>query len=325
MKSIRAKKIAIVGKYMKTVSSLPESLMSVLAETKGLELTSDVQTADVVLTFDCDKETAKKIRTLKAGVRKVLVVSEPKVVWPFGSKAEVHQLFDEVAWIGRPPNGLRTVFPFPHSLVVNEELICRERRSDSTIPIVNANKFSAIDGELYSLRRMTAARISGVGLYGVGWQRPLLGQVREIIYCLSQALVHKQSLSRTWLHSALSARASRDKAVPDKAEFLAKFSRCIVIENSLEALSEKLLDALIAGTYPIYVGPAPRDYGLPDFLCIHAEPNVASIEDALLRSQEVDLGLWRIEVLNWLNASEIVISWLDANVYRQVLLWAAKL
>jgi len=261
---------------------------------------------------------------LKEDVRKVLVVCEPKVVWPMGSNARVVSLFDEVAWLGRPPRDGIVVFPWPQTLDIKPELFFRVEREDSEIPILNANKISAIHGELYSLRRIAASLLPEVDLHGLGWNWSSLEQGKRVLHALGQALSNKQSLSPSWLRLVLSLRAKQDKEVRDKSDFFAGYERCLVIENSLEFLSEKLFDALAAGTYPIFVGPSIEDFGLPNWLCAEADPNLASIEEAMRASKIVNLEAWRQEVFNWLTSSDVNRSWLDVNVYRSVLSWATQ-
>ena len=318
------KAVALAGKYMSDVLSWPKGLKQAVSESPHVDLVRDMHIADVVIVFDCDRRTEVALRSLKDDVRKVLVVCEPNVVWPMGSNARVVSLFDDVAWMGRPPREGMGVFNWPQRLDIEPELFFKAERRDSEIPILNANKISAVRGELYSLRRIAASLLPEVSLHGVDWNWSYPKQGKRVIHALGQALSNRQALSSSWLRYVLSLRATQDKSVQNKSEFLAGYSRCLVIENSVEFLSEKLFDALAAGTYPIFVGPTIENFGLPNWLCSEADPNIASIEEAIRASKMVDLEAWRQDAFNWLTSSDVDRSWLDANVYLRILNWAAQ-
>jgi hypothetical protein len=64
----------------------------------------------------------------------------------------------------------------------------------------------------------------------------------------------------------------------NKIETLSDYRYSLVIENSLEYISEKLVDAILAGTVPIYVGPDLELCGFPVGIAITCKPEVDDIE-----------------------------------------------
>jgi hypothetical protein len=63
-----------------------------------------------------------------------------------------------------------------------------------------------------------------------------------------------------------------------------------VIENSADYLSEKLIDAVISGTIPIYVGPNLNTFGLPAELAYQVNGDLSSIREAcwqLMESRDI--------------------------------------
>ena len=328
--------VAIIGMYIRDTSDLSKAFRDAL-ETSNLRLESDVRHAEIVLAFDCDRNISKKMQSLEGNVKKILIVSEPRVVWPFGNSPATLDLFDAVAWMGRPPMDGKVVFPIPQYLNLSAELFWNENRNTATLPMVNSNKFSAVSGELYSLRRLAAAQIPGVELFGIDWNWKLPGQIKRIVYPFGQALLARENLSRSWLNSAFTARAESDVSIGDKFRdesvvaienkniFLSKFARSLVVENSQEYMSEKLFDALLAGTYPIYVGPRLEDYGLPGWLCSSAEPDPNSIQRVIHATRDIDLKVWRERVFGWITSSEVQRTWSAVNVYNSLLAWAGSL
>ena len=69
--------------------------------------------------------------------------------------------------------------------------------------------------------------------------------------------------------------------VEDKIATLSGYKYSLVVENSNEYLSEKLVDVLLAGTFPLYVGPDLESFGLPSDVAITAKPTVEAISMAI--------------------------------------------
>jgi hypothetical protein len=67
------------------------------------------------------------------------------------------------------------------------------------------------------------------------------------------------------------------RQVDDKQEFLAQIKIAIVIENSLDYVSEKLFDCLRSGTVPLYIGPNLEDFGIPRTVTLETLPDLGSI------------------------------------------------
>jgi hypothetical protein len=91
-----------------------------------------------------------------------------------------------------------------------------------------------------------------------------------------------------------------------------------VIENSGEYMSEKLFDSLFAGTFPIYVGPNPVDFGIPEFVAIHSNPDIDSIMNAIELARTIDLASWRASVLDWLKSDGVEQAWSGPFVTSQI-------
>jgi hypothetical protein len=100
---------------------------------------------------------------------------------------------------------------------------------------------------------------------------------------------------------------------------LASYKYSLVIENSIEYMSEKLFDSLFAGTFPIYVGPNPVDFGIPEFVAIHAKPDADSIMKAIEQGRKVDLNVWRASVLDWLKSEGVEQAWSWPFVVQQII------
>jgi hypothetical protein len=70
-------------------------------------------------------------------------------------------------------------------------------------------------------------------------------------------------------------------SIAEKADALSLAPVSIVIENSADYVSEKLIDVVRCGRVPIYVGPDLRSFGFPKDIAVQSEPNAVAILDVL--------------------------------------------
>jgi hypothetical protein len=98
-----------------------------------------------------------------------------------------------------------------------------------------------------------------------------------------------------------------------KLETLSNYRYSIVIENSAEFMSEKLIDCLLAGTIPVYVGPSTHPFGIPQHLIFTAEPNLESINKALLKAEESNWEAWRAAASDWVFSFSSRETWAARN------------
>ena len=146
------------------------------------------------------------------------------------------------------------------------------------ICFIQANRWSFISGEQYSLRRKVLRQINHhVDIFGSKWNLGILKDSKNAVKSLRSI-----SSGATFSFNSLSNIGERfdnyfGNAV-NKIETLSDYRYSLVIENSLEYISEKLVDAILAGTVPIYVGPDLELCGFPVGIAITCKPEVDEIE-----------------------------------------------
>jgi hypothetical protein len=178
--------------------------------------------------------------------------------------------------------------------------------------VVNSNQLSLVDGELYSLRRECIHKIKQIELYGNGWN---IGILRKLVIALYQSWrIFRLGLRPHFRSMKLFFKKPKSYGgvLNDKLGEMAKFKYALVIENSMQHLTEKLFDAFFAKCIPIYVGPKVADFGIPSDLVIQAEPTLVGVRNAMKRATEVDPTLWSTSVDLWLNQKETRKEW-EAN------------
>jgi hypothetical protein len=127
--------------------------------------------------------------------------------------------------------------------------------------IIQGNKFSARNGELYSLRRKVISSNSDqIDLYGTDWNRGYLFDILQWIRSASKSTPSQIKLNTLSLMG--NKYANYFGSIKEKDKVLSKYKIAVVIENSADFVSEKLFDAARNGCIPIYCGPRLNEFGI---------------------------------------------------------------
>jgi hypothetical protein len=137
------------------------------------------------------------------------------------------------------------------------------------IGIINENKSSAVKGNLYTLRGNAIRALSKAGFKtdvgGVSWDNSLfwhiMNSIRSVAYAISQGCLPHWSAFRSPLREGPNLRLHGR------------------VDSQIEAtyVSEKILNAIMAHSIPIYVGPKLESIGLPGELALQTDPNPSAI------------------------------------------------
>jgi hypothetical protein len=223
---------------------------------------------------------------------RILVIWEPSIV---DERIRSSRILREYGHVFVPSenwnvNSSLTRFKWPQS-VTNfiEPDFAQWLNRENTPVIIQANKYSIHIEEKYSLRRQVLKSLEKAGhvvaLYGSDWNRGIVFNLRSWISSMRHVFLRNWHLS-TLKSLILNYPGYRGVAL-NKQQVNAQFRCSIVIENSLDYMSEKLFDAVSSGSYVFYVGPNLSDFGLGDFPLQKLRPNANEIT----RAVEQFLGL----------------------------------
>ena len=275
----------------------------------------------VYVFLDFDNDPSEKLPKNDVRAPAVLVRQEPSVVRPQNYRADYLKHMSLVIDVGRSPFASKSRINWPQRWTL-EHLDSPNVSSSERIDrfaIINANKMSFVKGELYSLRRIAAQKSSDIDVWGFDWDMPWFRRAtkafEELLIPLKHGFWIKPTAIKGWFKTPLSFMGTSK----DKLSTLASYKYALVIENSIEYMSEKLFDSLFAGTFPIYVGPNPVDFEIPEFVAIHAKPDIDSIMKAIEQARTIDLDAWRASVLAWLNSDGIEQAWSGPFVTQQII------
>ena len=256
----------------------PLKWLSSIAKREGHETCSALEEApDLLICVDYQSKFKSLLQDAAArGVPRILIKQEPPVVYPLHGIDNPHGLFSMVITRGYSSNV--PIFNSYQDWDVSY-LRCPDRLN--RVVAITADKWSSIPGELYSLRRLAYSKDERVDLFGYGWGDSnwvrMIRIAKEILISISSGVVP----SVTNLNLALARPLNYLGSVENKLALLSRYKVSLVIENEGTRVSEKLVDCILAGTIPVYVGTPFAPFGVPDHLVIHSEPNLSSIQRSL--------------------------------------------
>ncbi len=216
---------------------------------------------------------------------KSIVLLEPEAIHPMAHSNRILQNFNCI--ISTSPNWKLSddQINCKYPLVVDSQEFPKISERAISTAMIQANKYSCIKGEQYSLRRnLIKNAIKGkldIVLAGPGWDKKRMKLIKEI------SKYFARTLSQIELNSIINPFKYLIfepffwiGPVDEKISFLKNVKKNIVIENSSDYVSEKLIDSFRSGSIPFYVGPNLLDFGFPPNLVVECKPYV---EDIILK------------------------------------------
>jgi hypothetical protein len=282
----------------------------------AVSLDSDVDALICVDYVASEKSILLDARGLKIPV--ILVKQEPIVVFPVHRFANPGNLFDWVITKGQfdgvEMHNYGNVWP--KSISFN---------TDARLPkfvAITANKWSAVDGQLYDLRREVYSSDSRVDLFGRGWDKSRfntgLTALKEIIVAASSGVF--PAFPDVRLMNLRPKNYCGE--ISEKFEVMNKYDFSLVIENCGFYTSEKLMDSLLAGNLVVYVGANIAPQNIPNNFVIQADPNLKSVSDAMDLLAKRDAKTIRLELLDWLKQDSTEKKWsanhVNATILRRI-------
>lgn len=272
---------------------------------------------DALLCIDWLSESRKfVIQARRLGVKTVLVSNEPSSVIPEHDRRKIRELFDQVIEVGRP-HSHPTIF-WPQTWPDWKPLDQSPPRQARAV-MVQAAKYSFVEGQLYSLRAQFVSSDSRVDLYGFGWTASLIRTTGRLFVDLYRAIRGRASINLDCISSAFLRPLSYRGSTPDKLKTMSNFKVAVVIENSRDVMTEKLFNAFFAGCIPVYVGPALENFDIPANLYIRADANVGSVSSAVTQALELNYTEWEGRIQKFLGDKKIQNEWKEPTVVSRIL------
>lgn len=200
-------------------------------------------------------------------------------------------------------------------------------RRAKRIAVINENKFSFVRRNNYGTRRRLMREIAGLGthvvLAGRGWDGSVWWrvnrQIRAFAHCiLSGSIPRFKNFSVRSM--AKFSNVSLVGRVESELDFISQSRFNLVIENDPDYLSEKLFNAVMGGSVPIYIGPALSLFDIPNNVAIQVPPDVSGITLLKILQEKSDIQLDEI-VSNgrrWLTSQSVMVDWLHDSSFDRI-------
>ena len=287
--------------------------------TAGIEICDRLSDADALVLIDMDIKLLKSTRKSVGSELPIIFVRyETFVVWPDNYNSKAISLTSRLIDVGRHSGNGNFHVPWPQDWSQNSEFREGVSTRNDAVVLINGNKLSFIKGEMYSLRRECISNLPDLDLYGTGWNhgvfRKILIFAEEIRLTLKGGLLPRLMNSRGWLK-----QPSNWKGTPkSKFDTLSRYKYSLVIENSMDFLTEKLFDAFFARCIPVYVGPDVSKFEIPANLVVQVDPTFTSIEQGIEIAKAMDYEQWRTSLNAWLMSDSVFNKWGAASAYQAI-------
>lgn len=215
--------------------------------------------------------------------------------------------------------------PFGSVLAENtkSDLFSLENWLTRPIPVtmIAANKVSPLNAANYPVRRRIAKEMSPdiLSVFGPLWNESLFTKLRHRVAVGGINLKQGVFPSPLGIYGGLFSKYQTAKGtVLDKHSVGRQTKFSLVVENSNTYVSEKLLDALVCGSIPIYVGPSLHDVGLPDDISIPSLGSTPDIMRILENTDEETVARILESIPVFLNSSLFSNLWTASPVYEKI-------
>lgn len=313
-------------------------------EHSGLTLQDDFSKAKFLISFNHDPKSYKDFR--RSGGRledTVLIRLEPAAVFPSQFLPKVEKLYGLIFTPGSVMIDQETGRHWPYYFNVNPltpnklhsdlksivESITKEGTFDFnlwksrslTMSLVASNKVSPIRENNYRLRRRLARTLpsSVLTIYGGLWKGSFLERVKHRVGVLRFAIKSGVTPNLVEIYGGLLRNfESAMGKVGNKHTVIRESKFSLVIENNNSYVSEKLIDALIGGSIPIYIGGDFSLTGIPKGAVVTGLTNAAEILSFVENVSDSDVSDFLFCAQYWLQSPAFYLEWFGDNVYEAI-------
>jgi hypothetical protein len=308
----------------------------------GFVVEDDTQKADFLICFNHDPDIYDSFRQSGGTLQEsVLIRLEPAAVFPQQYEQRVEKLYGHIITPGSSTS--IPAFPWPYYFHQNplhpdtkppslEEVVSNALREGffdfeqwSQRPIrlslIASNKVSPTKKNNYKLRRKLAKAIPKEVLiiYGGLWNSNLTSRIRHRVGVLKFSLHSRVVPNLCEIYGNLfRSYPSAIGVIADKHDVISKSKFSLVIENDNNYVSEKLIDALVGGSIPIYFGGDYQGVGIPSGLAVTDLSSEKDIVSFLENISEQRILEFQDELQEWLQTPSFYKLWAGDHVFATI-------
>jgi hypothetical protein len=301
-----------------------------ILEEFGVEIVC-VENTGALHHFEIDHQNqVKNLATGSVPVSRTLVRLEPKCVNPTQYRKSIEKLYKNVVVVSPLQKSQNNQIIWdsgylPNSIALENKLIkCRSTVKNFEICFVNQNKFSFIKGELYTFRRAAINEFLRKGisfnLAGGDWDKGKMWDLKSRLSCFKNTLASYRSITLKGFLARVDMKNTNlnyHGKVVDSIDFMAGFRFALIIENEASYISEKLLNAIIAGCVPIYCGPNLNQFGFPNGIAIESGLNINMMISSFQSLSPSEIERVLSIGLEWIQSAQAQERWgLEKSYHR---------
>ena len=308
----------------------------------------DIKTSDWLICINHSrKDLYSFLKQRKSSANTILIRTEPYAVFPAQYKARIEDKYGLIITYGRKENTTGkfyevehpyTYLPNPNLQMMRgknlqeifgspdfRELFTIENWKTRPIylSLIASNKVSATSNSNYQIRRDLAqnSKFNQLEIYGKFWNG---SSAEKLMHRLS---VLKFSVRAGFIPNITSVYGNFFQnyenyigQVPDKHLIVRQSKFSLVVENSSDYVSEKLFDALMNGSIPLYYGPNLENMGVPgNQIALEFNGTSEGLEKQISGITEKEVSMHLKSSKEYLESASFLSKWTEQNVYRKII------
>lgn len=189
------------------------------------------------------------------------------------------------------------------------------------IILLASNKFSPLPNSGYDLRRRIAELtidFDGIKIYGMYWNVSVITRLSLYLSMLKFNLFSGfiPNLDIRQLKKIKSRNIIGEAG--DKYTLLQNAKFQLIVENSIETVTEKIFDAFILGIIPIYCGPDLENLGIPSSTYIEINWDLSNLLDVIENLNQINVENYLMEILNFMKSENFWNIWEENASFNRI-------
>lgn len=189
--------------------------------------------------------------------------------------------------------------------------------------LIASNKVSPIAKSNYGLRRDLSKSFSKpiLKIYGELWNANFFEKILHRIRVAHHAIRNGSIPNLISIYGSFFTKYRNYVGpIEDKRLITEQSKFSLVVENSNYHVSEKLFDALISGSIPIYFGPNLEDFGIPGKkITFGYEGTVQKLEEKISNISNKEITKYLKEIKIFLKSESFIEHWNEKIVYKKII------
>ena len=288
---------------------------------------------------------AKKLKKKGKKYPKFLIRIEPDSVFPAQFSKRVTSKYVKTFTLGYFSNDVDSLRNYPTAYRINRNPLIPSLQDPSISTFVELNEKKGVFGKdnwlarsgnlvfiasnktspsgnrnYFMRRKLVRENLSGeIDVYGIGWasnrSNLFLTVFKQILFSLRSGYIPKFY----WMLIGVFSNFPKSNGfVDDKHGLLQRYKFNVIIENSSMIHTEKIFDAFVNGTIPIYFGPELDGFGIPKNAYIRFDGSIRGLYESLKGLEASDFERMRSESTRFIRSAEFQKQFSAKSIYSQI-------